>query len=611
MDPGLLVVFSLIGISLFLFVTEPVPLDVTAIGLMVTLILLEPWTGVTPEEGVRGFSNPATLTVLAMFMLSEGIQRTGLVQTITEWIESFTSSNEDRSLLALMGLAGPTSGFLNNTPVVAILIPVARKLARNVRVSPSRFLMPLSYISMLGGTLTLIGTSTTILASDISARLINRPISMFEFTLLGTVMMIVGGMYLYFLGWYLIPDRVKAETNLIEEFDMEEYLTEVTVLEGSKLIGTKVGHLTENEDPDLDISQIIRNGRSVTGNVDRYTIQAGDLLLVRASRETMLAVMDEEHLDIPVPEPDQLPEHVKEEAEPGTTAPAGDVQDGDTMVEVVLLPTCPVVGQSLRETSFRDQYNATVLAIRRGGEVIRSRMKNLKLKVGDTLLIQAQPEDVDRISNLQGFIVSDTKFSGAHRKESIPVVIAIMAGVILLPAFNVMSIMVSALAGVVAMFSLGCLRPKEAYEAVNWDVIFLLAGLIPLGAAMEHTGADQFLAQQILNLSAVFPAWGLLLVIYLITALLTNVVVNTATVIVMLPIAIQVAQSVGAAEFSFVLAVTLSAATAFLSPVGYQTNLMVYGPGGYKFSDFARVGAPLQILMAFIVTGGILLLWGV
>lgn len=611
MNTGLLIVFLLIVVAIVLFVTELVSVDVTAIGLMVALIALQPWTDVSVEEGLRGFSNPATLTVLAMFMLSEGIRRTGAVQMVVSGLESFTSDSEGRSLGALMLLSGPSSGIVNNTPVVAILIPVARKLAENVNVSPSRFLMPLSFISMLGGTLTLIGTSSTILASDLSKRLIGRSITMFELTPIGVFLLMIGGIYLFTLGRYLMPDRIRTAENLVQEFDMEAYLTDVVVLEGSDLSGRTIQEWRRENDLDLDVMQVIRDGRRISEGITSRRIQTGDVLVIRANRETLMTMIEKDHLEFHGVEEEELPDHMETEAQPATTDPAPEIEDGDTFVEIVLLPNSDMVGQSIRGVRFHDRYDAMVLAIRRGGEVIRERMKDLDLKPGDTLLIAAHPDTVDRISEDQGLIVSGSNLMLGTRTDRIPIAGLIMGGVILLPALGLFPIVVSAFAGVLVMVLTGCLRMREAYESVSWDIIFLLAGLIPLGVAMENTGGDQFLADLLLGSASFLPHWGILLLMYFVTTVVTNFISNAASVILILPIAVTVAQSIGANPFSFIIVTTLASATAFITPVGYQTNLMVYGPGGYKFSDFARVGVPLQLLTGIAVTFGTMMIWGI
>ncbi len=609
MNTGILIVFGVIAVTLYLFFTELLPIDVTAIGVMITLILLEPWTAVGLEDGFQGFANPATLTILAMFMLSEGIRRTGAVQVLIRWIESKTGNSEGKSLLSLFFLAGPTSGFINNTPVVAILIPVARKLARNVGVSPSRFLIPLSYISILGGTLTLIGTSTNLIASEMSSRLIGRPFSMFEFTHLGVLLLIAGGAYLFVFGRYVIPDRVKAEENLVEEFQMEDYLTDVVVLEGSDLVGKTIYEMTHDKSIDMDVSQVIRNGRSLRGNIEQHTIESGDVLVVRASKEMLKQLIEATHLEIHGNEKEGLPGHIEEEAKPVSTNPAEELERGLTLAEIVLLPTCPLIGQSVRQARFREQFRATVLALRRGGSVIRERMKDLELKAGDTLLIQAGPTSVDQIAETQGFVVTGTEALERSRTGRIPFALLIMAGVILLPTLNIIPIQLSAFCGVFTMILTGCLRMREAYEAVSWDVIFLLAGILPLGIAMENTGADRMLANLILTGKPYLSTAGMLFLLYLITVILTNIISNAAAVILMIPIAVNVAGATGANPFSFIILVTLGSATAFMTPIGYQTNLMVYGPGGYKFSDFARAGFGLQLLTGLLLVAGTLLFW--
>ncbi|WP_251331290.1 SLC13 family permease [Haloplanus pelagicus] len=639
----MLVVFGIVVLALVLFVTELLPVDVTAIFVMVLLMLLGPdglvnLTHISAAEGISGFSNPATITVLAMLILSSGISRTGLVQILGRKMAAFAGTDRDRQLLATIGVAGPVSGFINNTPVVAILVPVITDLAHAGKTSPSKLLIPLSYASMFGGMLTLIGTSTNILASDVSARLLGRPFGMFEFTHLGVIVLLVGSVYLLTVGHRLLPERVPVEEDYVREYAIEEYLTEVIVDPSSPLVGQTVAQAIDcatrrprdgrtgtdgdgEAELDADILQVVRDGEEFIEPLGRKTIRAGDVLRLRADRDTVRRLIERDTLTLT-----GHPPRTEAELEP-------DAETAQTLVEVVIPRGSSLAGKSLASSTFRQRYDANVLAFRSRGETVRDDMDRRRIRVGDTLLVQAAPDSIDRLADTDDFIVAHEPSQPHYRTEKIPHAIAIMVGVVALAAAPwgavgsalagvtgvgalaalsalSMPILVTALAGVVAMVASGVLEPTEMYEAVEWDVIFLLAGIIPLGIALEQTGGADLLGGLVATTGAYLPAIGVLWVFYMTTGLFTGVISNNASVVLMLPVAIETAHGVGANPFAFVLAVTFAASTAFLTPVGYQTNLFVYGPGGYKFSDYLRVGAPLQLLLSVVTVLGIAAFWG-
>ncbi len=600
----ILLVFAIVAVALVLFVLEPVPIDITAIGVMVALIVLEPWTKVDAATGVGGFSSSATVTVLAMFVLSEGIRQSGLINKIGAWIADRFGDSPFKQLLAVLGLSGGTAGFINNTPVVAIMIPMVNAISEKTGVSPSKLLMPVSFMAMLGGMLTLIGTSTNILASDVSARLIDRPFSMFEFTQLGLIVMLVGGIYLVTVGRYLLPERIKMDDQLIEGFEMTEYLTEVVVRGDSPFVGKTVHQCLESLDVDADIVQLVRDDQAFTEPLARKEVREGDVLVLRTDRESLMSLVDAEGLDL-------APDAAVSEEQLTTEADAIEPEAEQNLVEVVISPEAPLIGETLETLNFRSRYDATVLAIRRGGKVIHARMDERQLRAGDTLLLQATEDTITRFSNDRDFIVGGRLTRPDFRTQKIPIAIGIVAGVVALAALDVLPILVSALGGIVAMVATGCVKPNEVYSSVDWTVIFLLAGLIPLGVAMERTGAAEWLASVIVVSTGGLNVVIVLGAFYLFTALITNVVSNNASVVLMIPVAIDTALAIGADPFPFVLAVTFAASTAMLTPIGYQTNLMVYGPGGYTFTDYFRLGAPLQLLLTVVTTLGIVYFWSV
>jgi di/tricarboxylate transporter len=606
----MLVVFGIIAVALVLFIWEPVPIDVTAIGVMVALIALGPWTGLDVQDGLMGFSSTATITVLAMFVLSEGIRRTGLISVLGKEIAERYGDSSFKQLAAVLGLSSVTAGFINNTPVVAVMIPMVSELSDRTGISPSKLLMPISFAAMMGGTLTLIGTSTNLLASDVYDSLGEEfeAFTIFEFTVLGAVVLVIGCAYLLFIGHRFIPERVAGREELTAEFEMTEYLTEVTVEEGSPFIGRTVDDCLAILDSDIDIIQLIRDSQAFTEPLARKEVRQGDVFMVRTDRENLITLIETEGLEL-------TPESRTPISDETLTAGNKTLEEPDeqelALGEVVIAPDSMLVGETLSELNFRQRYDASVLAIRRGGQVIHVRMDDHRLRGGDTLLIQTTEDTVRRFSADRNFVVAGRFNLPAYRREKLPFALGIIAAVVGLAGLGLAPIVLSALGGVVAMVVTGCLRPGEVYESVDWNVIFLLAGLIPLGIAMTRTGAAEFLAGHIVGATGGTPPLILLGVFYLLTAVLTNIVSNNASVVLMIPVAVDVAAATGLNPFAFALAVTFAASMAFMTPVGYQTNLMVYGPGGYRFTDFVRVGGPLQLLMTVVTVLGIAAIWGV
>ena len=534
-----------------------------------------------------------------MFALSEGVRRTGFIQWVGEKIVELAGGNPLRQFMMLTGLSGTTAGMINNTPVVAMMIPMVTDIAQKTKTSPSKYLMPISFASMIGGMLTLIGTSTNLLASDVSARLLDRPFTMFEFTHLGALLLVIGFLYLLFVGRHIIPERIKPEEELTEEFEMENYLTEVSVRDDSPLIGYTVREALRILDLDADIIHLIRKGEKFSQPLARKEVAAGDRLMIRTDRDNLAHLLEVESLDIV----------------PATGLESGTVGDPQReprrLVEVLVLPDTPIVGETIASLNFEERYEAAVLAIRRGREVIHDRMDDFRLRGGDTLLVLASSEAFEELSDDRRFVVVDEEERPGLRTSKMPVALGIVVAVVAVAGAGLFPILVTSLAGVLAMIVTGCLQANEVYESVDWPVIFLLAGMIPLGTALEVTGGAEYLAGQVVALAEVLPALAMLFVFYVFTALVTQVISNNASVVLMIPVAVDAATIIGADPFSFVLAVTFAASTAMLTPIGYQTNLMVYGPGGYKFTDFFWVGAPLQILLAVGTALGIYVFWGV
>ncbi|MGM0592769.1 MAG: SLC13 family permease [Halobacteriota archaeon] len=596
-----LLVFLLILVTVVLFVTERLPPDITAMGALVALVLLGPWTSIGPEQALSGFSNAATITILAMYILSRGVQDTGIVKRLGFAVAKVTKRSENRLLAVVVGITAPLAGVINNTPVVAVFIPMVTDLAEDANVSPSKVLLPLSYAAMLGGTLTLVGTGTNLVASDLSARLIDHPFSMFEFTALGVIVVGVGGAYLLTVGRVLTPSRIPPGDRTTG-YGIDDYLTRVLVTQRSPLVGVPASEVAADgrRDLDIDVLDVVRGDTHfIAADSDRL-VEARDVLTIRGNPERIRQLVSLAQLRL-LPRAEVTDEEL-------------DRPQRSALVELVVPSKSAVVGETVENTRLRERYDATVLAIRRpGGELVRDDIGATQLESGDSLLLQTTEETAHYLAESPAFVVISELPDGIEQAIELspktPIALGIVASVILLAALDVVPIVISALGGVVAMIVTDVLSANDAYDAVNWNVIFLLAGVIPLGIALQETGGATLVADFVVSSAGVLPAAVVLGLFYLLTGLLANLITPVASVVLFLPIAVTTAQRMGVEAFPFVLAVTFAASTAFMTPMGYQTNLMVYGPGGYRFTDYVRVGAPLQLLLAVVTTAGIVLLW--
>jgi di/tricarboxylate transporter len=609
---GTLFVFGLILVVVALFVTERIPSDTTAVATLVTLVVFERWTGIGAADAISGFASPATVTIVAMYMLSEGVRRTGLVQRLGTILGRLTGGSESRILGATVGTTGVIAGLVNNTPVVAVFIPMITDLCQRNGLSPSKLLLPLSYAAMLGGTLTLVGTATNILASDLSRQLLGHPLSMFEFTKLGVVVFLAGAAYLLTVGRWLTPARIDPASDLTRTFDMDNHLVRLVVREDSPLVGLTGAELEAHLEAadvdglDLDVLLLEREGEAFLASASDQRVAAGDLLTVRTTLQIANRIAGAYGL---------RHRHRDEVTEADLSESAGK----STLAEAVVPPDSRFVGETIGDSRLNQQFGTTVLAVRRGGDLLRTGLDDVELRTGDTLLLQTTEGSVAALGDRGELVVTETAEDQIETAEPspeppldprTPVAVGILLGVIATAALGLLPIVIAALGGVVAMVVTGCLKPADAYDAVSWNVVFLLAGLIPLGLAMQRTGGDAVIAGILVRSAELLPPVAVLVLVYLLTAALANVITPVASVVLMIPIAVDTAARIGTNELTFLLAAMFAAANAFVTPVGYQTNLMVYGPGGYRFTDYVRVGGPLQLLVAVVTTAGLVAFWG-
>jgi len=652
---GALVVFAVVAVALASFVREWLPPDITAIGVLVSLAVLEPYTGVDTATALAGLASPATVTILAMYVLSAGVERSGVVEYLGAVLADVTGGDERRLLGATIGTTGLAAGFVNNTPVVAVFIPMVSRLSDRAGVSPSKLLMPLSFAAMLGGTLTLVGTATNLLASDLSQELGYHAFSMFEITPVGIVVLAVGLVYLMTIGRRLVPERIPPASDFTDEYDLDRHLSVLVVREESPLVGHTVADVlddgqefvladdgegvvlaetvadaeggTERErgeaDHDVDVLQVERDGEAYVASAMQQSLAVGDRLTVRGDLRSVNAFAETYGLG----------QRSREVVSDETLVQA---PHDATLLEAIVHPESRITGRTVEDLKLRERFDTTVLAVRRGDSVVREDVDSVELERGDTLLLQTTAASADYFEEAGYLLVTERVVesegtdeagatitatgpkaeadSGARADRpsldaTAPIAVGVLVGVIVLAATGLVQVAIAALGGVVVLVASGTITPNQAYDAVNWSVVFLLAGLLPLGVAMRETGGDEVLASALVAGGEVLPVLAFLALVYLLTAVVAAVITPVATVVLLVPIAVEAATELGHDGFPFLIAVTFAAANAFLTPIGYQTNLMVYGPGGYRFTDYARVGAPLQLLLTVVTTLSIAAVW--
>ncbi|HBE20640.1 MAG TPA: SLC13 family permease [Cyanobacteria bacterium UBA11149] len=588
---------AVVILSLVFFIAEWLPVDITAFGVMIVLILLKL---VTPEQGISGFSNSATITVMAMFILSAGIARTGAIQIVSDFLNKWGGNNLRRQILVLGAIVGPITAFINNTAVVAVFLPIVEDWCRKQRISPSKILMPLSFVTVLGGMITLIGTSTNVLASGLSEQLGYGAFGLFQFTALGLITFTIGLIYLAIAAPKLLPNRKAPNSDVLsEDYALTDYVSEIIITPGSNLIGQSLRSSQLQRKFDIDVLELIRNDAQFPQPLADKVLQAGDILIVRGGRPCLLSLKAQRGIEI-------LPD-----VKFGKESPEENLTSGEEgIAEILILSNSNLNGSTLKELRFRQRYNATVLAIRRGEELVRERLGQVPLRFGDLLLVQGPKESFVGLQTSRDLLVFEQRDVETLRRDKAWIAIAIGLAVVIVAAFDWQPILVTSLVGVFLMIVTGCLKPGELYESVRWDIIFLLAGLIPLGIAMDKSGTTQWLADNLVALGGDLSGYWILEFFFIITALLTEILSNNASVVLILPVAVKVATTLHLNPYAFMFAVTFAASNSFMTPIGYQTNTMVYGPGGYKFLDFFRFGGMLNLIMAIITPPLIILLYG-
>ena len=582
MTPDIIFVLGILILGFVLFVTELFSIDVTAMILLTILFILG---YLTPSEALSGFSNPAVITIAFLFIISRALQKTRILEYLIIRIRRLADKSILLGRAVYLFTIGIASAVVNNTAIVAIFMPVSIRLAQKYKMSPSKMLIPLSYAAILGGTLTLVGTSTNLLVNSIYIKTPNvEPMGMFEFLKYGILLMTVGLMYILFIAPMILPSRTST-SSLTKSYRLGGYLTEMKVTPESPLNGRTCLDRGINKNYDVMVLDILRQGKMITNMIRLTKLQEGDILFVRGTLENFLRMKEVEKVTLLTDE-----KLTQEELE----------QEDNVIVECLITDKSDIVGKSLLEGNFRRRFGSFILAIRREGTILRKKIAHLVLNAYDTLLVYGPKNKVKRLSKTGEFIVLGEVDAELRKQRFWWVTIVAILGTITLAAMGVMPIVKSAMLGVIILLILRILSPQECYQSINWQVIVLISALIPVGIVIQKTGTADWIAGFISaatrSVSLEWQPRMLLALLYFMTIFLTEISSNAATAIIMTPIALAVAQQMGFEPRAFVFAVAFAASASFITPVGYQTNLMVYGPGGYKFSDYIKVGFPLAFI---------------
>lgn len=577
---------GVIAFTITAFVREWLGMDVVAVT---TLALLLVFDLVSVEEAVAGFSNSAVLTVMMMFILSEGLVQSGLVTKAGYRIADLTGTSQWVASVLLLVLVGTISGLINNTAAVSVFMPVAIHLARHFGFSPSKILMPLSFVAIFGGTCTLFGTSTNLLVSSLA----DESFTVFEFLPLGLVLLVVGLVYTVAVPMRLLPSR-RILSSLTRQYHLSGFLTELRVPQGSKLAGRTVVDEQVSSRFHLNVLEVIRSGQKITANLRTERIAAGDILLVRGAVEDIVAFREQFGLLL-------LTDVKLRDA---------DLSDENTILaELQLSPASDLVGETLKEVDFRRRFGCFVLALNRTGEYIRDKVARVKLRQWDTLLVFGPRSRVEALYDMPDFVPLGERHLKLRVSRRWWVPAGTMAAVVVLSAVRVLPILEAAILGVALLLASRSITARQAYRSIDWTVIFLLAFILPLGTAMESTGLAAALGSWLGEVGIARGPLAMLSLLYLATALLTSFFSNNATAVLMVPIAADAAVRLGVDTKPLLMAVAYAASASFMTPMGYQTNAMVYGPGSYRFTDYLRYGAPLTLVFWLVATFLIPLLW--
>lgn len=587
----ILLVSAILITTLYFLISEKISVDLTAIGIIVLLVV----SGIlTPKEAVAGFANPAVITVGAMFIVSKGMMRTGGVEFLGRKIIKLARGNHRLALLIILFSVAVASAFINNTPVVILFIPVVMTMCCEFGLSPSKYLIPVSYASILAGTCTLIGTSTNIIISDLSASFGLQPLGMFELATLGVPLAVGGIIFIYFAAPKILPALASPVCQL-QDSEHRQYLAELRIPKGSNLVGKSPGEIFTTTYPSIRVIELVNQSHIYHPDRVQLTVAENDILLVKGDVNDLVGLLHHEDVELPSSEAD---------------LELGSLKDAPVVVELIIPPHSSLRGQRLQETDLAADPGVHIVAVKRSNlHISEKQIHDVRLQLGDIVLIWCAESTLKKIrSNTEVIVVEDVYEELVNKKKAWWSIINFLC-MIGTATLGIADIMTCAMTAAFLMVITGCLQMRDAYRALQGDVLLLIAGTIALGAAMQKSGASQAYAESFLSLFSGMSPQIVLGGLILLTSICTQILSNNATAVLLLPIAISTAAGLGLAAQPFIIGICFGASACFATPVGYQTNLMVYGPGGYSFVDYLKLGIPLNLFVVIGATLAIPSIW--